>query len=197
MKVIAMVEEYHITDQDRVRFWSKVDRSGECWVWTARTRTSGTHQYGQIGLGPAHLRMQLVAHRFSYLTEVGPIPFGILVLHHCDNPLCVRPTHLFLGTHLDNHRDKAAKHRCRNQWSPGAHGAPCARGKNTTAAVQKQIVADYITGEFSQKELGRKYRVSQTTVSTIVRRALGRLPAFLRNTTAEQRRVALALAVRT
>lgn len=99
------------------RFWSKVDRSGDCWTWTAsRTR----HGYGRIGLG--HDRVE-TAHRVSWMLANGPIPEGVFVCHRCDNPPCVRPDHLFLGTALDNIRDMIAKGRGRGQYEPGNYPA--------------------------------------------------------------------------
>lgn len=86
------------------RFWSKVDKSGECWVWTAHRRH---HGYGAFFLnGKAQS-----AHRVAWELTYGPIPSGRSVLHACDNPPCVRPEHLSLGTHTDNMRDASSKGR--------------------------------------------------------------------------------------
>lgn len=87
------------------RFWSKVDRTGDgCWEWQA-SRTS--HGYGQVST----FRRPRGAHRVAWELVNGPIPDGLWVLHHCDNPPCVRSDHLFLGTVGDNSRDMAAKGR--------------------------------------------------------------------------------------
>jgi len=85
------------------RFWAKVDQSGECWTWTA----SQTGGYGLIGTPKGNDR----AHRVSWVMANGPIPDGLHVLHTCDNPLCVRPDHLFLGTNEDNIMDRIKKGR--------------------------------------------------------------------------------------
>jgi hypothetical protein len=95
------------------RFWDKVNRDGPipahmahlgpCWVWTASTRGG----YGSIGISG---RMER-SHRVSWELANGPIPAGLCVLHHCDNPLCVNPGHLFLGTKKDNAKDMYSKGR--------------------------------------------------------------------------------------
>jgi hypothetical protein len=86
------------------RFWvhvQKVENEDACWEWTSRRDYKG---YGRWLRGT-------LAHRASFEFENGPIPKGLEVCHRCDNPLCVRPSHLFLGTHADNIRDMIAKGR--------------------------------------------------------------------------------------
>ena len=92
---------YRVTAE---RFWAKVDRSGECWLWTGPQVGRG---YGKTSFNGKTQR----AHRVSWELTYGPIPAGVFVCHKCDNPLCVRPEHLFLGTPLDNVRDMCAKKR--------------------------------------------------------------------------------------
>lgn len=86
------------------RFWSRVDKSGECWTWSAARFTTGYGAVWQDG------KVQK-AHRLAWAYANGPIPAGVRVLHHCDNPPCCRPDHLFLGTMSDNSRDRDAKGR--------------------------------------------------------------------------------------
>lgn len=88
------------------RFWAYVEKSGECWVWTGQKNRAG---YGIFRLNQP--RTKVLAHRYAWFLTYGPIPEGLHVCHHCDNPSCERPTHFFLGTDLDNHRDKVAKGR--------------------------------------------------------------------------------------
>ncbi len=92
------------------RFWSKVDKSGECWIWTGATRTSG---YGAFAVPPGRVRD---AHRMSFELSGGEIPAGAFVCHHCDTPRCVRPGHLFIGTPADNTHDMVSKQR-HNPWA--------------------------------------------------------------------------------
>lgn len=89
--------------------------NGECWEWTGSRGTGRWNQYGWVtktgSAANGRHRKQKRAHRLSYEQNVGPIPEGMFVCHRCDNPLCVRPDHLFLGTHTDNMRDMYAKGR--------------------------------------------------------------------------------------
>lgn len=94
------------------RFWAKVDRSGECWTWTASAHSFG---YGRFGIG----RRVFTAHRVAWELVNGPVPGGLHVCHRCDNPPCVRPDHLFLGTAKENLRDMIAKGRGGGQYQPG------------------------------------------------------------------------------
>lgn len=98
-------------------FWDRVQkRPNECWPWTGRKNTRG---YGQVyvGGGRANEKRE-VAHRIAWRFTFGPIPDGLLVCHHCDNPPCVNPEHLFLGTMSDNIRDASAKGRLGVQRYP-------------------------------------------------------------------------------
>ncbi|UOF77959.1 endonuclease [Caudoviricetes sp.] len=88
------------------RFWAKVQVTDTCWLWLASTRGAG---YGQFWTGE---RLE-DAHRYSYRMHKGAIPQGQVVMHSCDNRLCVNPDHLSLGTQKDNLLDMYAKGRNR------------------------------------------------------------------------------------
>jgi hypothetical protein len=88
-----------------VAFYEKVQKiPNGCWEWTGSKTQKG---YGQLRLW----RVTQMAHRCSYLFHIGPIPVGMMVCHKCDNPGCVRPDHLFLGTAKDNTSDMFNKKR--------------------------------------------------------------------------------------
>jgi hypothetical protein len=90
----------------RERFERLITKTASCWIWGG---VRGTNGYGTIKKKSKAIR----AHRASYELFVGPIPDGMHVLHKCDNPLCVNPEHLFVGTHIDNMRDMEKKGRAK------------------------------------------------------------------------------------
>lgn len=102
------------------RFWSYVQRGDECWTWIGARDANG---YGRLSL-PG--RGTIGAHRVSWELHRGEIPDGLCVLHRCDNPPCVWPEHLFLGTHADNVADRIAKGRSR--YVTGWRVTHCPRG---------------------------------------------------------------------
>jgi len=89
-------------------FWARVNKSDGCWEWTGRKMYFG---YGSIRL--YRNAPQISSHRASWQIHFGEIPEGLCVLHRCDNPSCVRPDHLFLGTIQDNNMDAKQKGRAK------------------------------------------------------------------------------------
>lgn len=150
------------------RFWAKVDKNGpipphrpelgQCWVWTASKQKKKGKEYGWIRFAG---RM-FMAHRIAWYIETGDFS-PIQVLHKCDNPSCVRFSHLFEGTNDDNVADKIAKGR---DFAPVGemHG----NAKLSELEV-RQIRHLYMTGQLVQTELARKFNVAQTLISRIVR----------------------------
>lgn len=100
-----------LSETELTRFWSKVDKAGDCWVWTASLVTGG---YGCVTLRSK----TFTTHRISYLIHNGPIPEGVCVLHKCDNRRCVNPDHFFTGSKGDNNTDTARKQRFHQLFTP-------------------------------------------------------------------------------
>lgn len=104
------------------RFWIKVDKTpghgpdGDCWLWTSNRLPYG---YGTFNHRGKIRKAHIVSHEIS----VGPVPDGVKVLHRCDMPNCVNPSHLFLGTHQDNMDDMVAKGRGDAPKGEDHHGA--------------------------------------------------------------------------
>jgi hypothetical protein len=113
------------------RFWSFVDRDGECWTW--KGSTNGAKGYGRFY--PTH-GLRVYAHRFAYELANGNFDPQIEVLHSCDNPRCVNPSHLSLGSHTDNMRDMSRKGRhVGNRWAERTH---CKNGHEFDASTPRR-----------------------------------------------------------
>jgi HNH endonuclease len=140
------------------RFWSKVLKSDGCWEWQGFRDVSG---YGMIGRSQHQAARR--AHRVSWEMHNGrPVPEGLFVLHHCDNPPCVNPAHLYVGTKVDNARDRIVRGRSRHY---GAEANPNAK---LVEADVRTIIAAVAGGE-TQTAVAKRYGISQAHVSEIVR----------------------------
>lgn len=139
------------------RFWEKVDKNGPagCWVWTHSRSKKG---YGQLS-GPHRGHKPFQAHRLSWEMHTGPIPAGLMVCHRCDNPPCVNPDHLFLGTPKNNTDDRDAKNRVR-------HGDRHPYAKLTTKRVA--IIRRRSAAGVSRKALAAKFGVSVDSIRRVV-----------------------------
>lgn len=119
------------------RFWEKVVKSADpngCWGWTGTTQPFG---HGRIAAPGVPAKM-LMAHRVSWEIHHGAIPVDLRVLHHCDNPPCTNPRHLFLGTLSDNSRDMVKKGRMKIYQNDITHCRP--KGHEYTEANTIRLV---------------------------------------------------------
>lgn len=134
------------------RFWSRAERGPDCWEWQGYRRPD---RYGLVG---GRTTPKILAHRLAWQLTYGPIPTGLFVCHHCDNPPCVRPDHLFLGTQTDNMRDAAKKGRIYS-----GIGARRAMAKVTPQQVRE---IRSLTG-LTLKQIGMRYGIKASQVSKI------------------------------
>lgn len=157
------------------RLWSRVKRgtTKECWEWTGYRTKPG---YGMLSIR-ALSKMPLYAHRLAWELTHGPIPEGLHVLHQCDNPPCCNPDHFFLGTQRDNNFDRDRKGRVASGDRNGSRTRPdrravgerCGSSKMTESKVRKLRRA-WARGDATQRELAKRFDISQQQVSTIVSR---------------------------
>ena len=152
-RVKALVRHYGYTPQERFRLY--VRETPKCWEWTGYKNEKG---YGVINLGGE----RMMAHRMAYELAGGTIPKGLSVLHKCDNPSCVRPKHLFVGTRADNNADMDRKGRRR---PPDMRGTRNHRATLTEADIRAIRASDE-----SGPILGARYGITHNHVSGIRRR---------------------------
>lgn len=148
---------------DIERFWSLVSKDGKkidyvegnCWRWLGSLNHNG---YGRFWVN----NKTISASRFSYELHFEPVKEGFFVLHKCDNPECTNPQHLFVGTLKENMEDMSKKGRCRDQLGE----------KNNMAILTKKDVMEmrelYKTGNYTQKELAKKYGVALSTANQAI-----------------------------
>jgi predicted XRE-type DNA-binding protein len=140
------------------RFWSKVRKGPGCWEWTAGLNKR--NGYGHIKSNG----VKLLAHRLAWEMSNGrPIPAGLCVLHRCDNPKCVRPDHLFVGTQLDNIEDRDAKGRA-------SGGSLCGSANKSAKLSADQVdeIRMWCRTGFSQRSVAPIYGITQAQASRIV-----------------------------
>jgi hypothetical protein len=145
--------------EDRFRSYSGPQTQNGCIPWIGMLTNKG---YGFIH--SHERRTMLLAHRVAYEFAFGPIPEGLGVCHHCDNPACVNPDHLFLGTHAENMADMKAKGRGRTSIG---EARPLAK---VTEADVKAMRECYALGNTTLKELGNQYGLSDSSVSSLINR---------------------------
>lgn len=136
------------------RFWTKVRIGGldDCWPWLAGIHPAGHGMFDKQ-----------YAHRFAWAYTHGPIPKGLCICHHCDNPPCCNPRHLFIGTQADNVRD---------MWNKG-------RGQRYRARLTSECVTEirraHATGQFAKwSDLGRQFGIEGGHAQQIVLRQIWR-----------------------
>lgn len=139
-----------------VRFWNFVDKSGDCWVWTGGTDKDG------YGVFNARTKRYTKAHRFVYRLAYGQIPKGKIICHHCDNPSCVNPEHIYLGTYKTNAQDMARRGRMKKQNGTDNHAAVLNWEK------VRKIREMWQSGKYTQKAIADYFNVSRGCITGII-----------------------------
>lgn len=146
---------HFIKEDAEKRFWRAVKKTATCWEWMGCRHYKG---YGEFSLKKGN---DVKAHRFSWELKFGKIPRGLILCHKCDNPPCVNPDHLFLGTDKENKDDSIQK--CRH-----AIGERCGTSKLKEADVLEIRFLDY--NGVSRRHIAICYGISGRNVTSICRR---------------------------
>jgi hypothetical protein len=152
MNIISGINQRRLISE---RFFEKVEKTSNCWNWMGALSSKG---YGYFWL---ENKMEL-AHRISWILIHGYIPEGFEVMHECDNPKCVNPDHLFLGTHAQNMADMKNKNRAGRNWRKGSQ---CAHAKLDEEQVKK-IIHEIKLGR-AHINLAHEFGVSRTAITAI------------------------------
>jgi len=144
------------------RFWSKVIIGDGCWSWKgySNTNSKGERSYGVLEIITDGVRKTHYAHRLSWTIHHGQIPDGLFVCHKCDNPQCVNPSHLFLGTCADNSRDMVSKGR-------GQRGVDFKWAKLNADSVL-EIRKVYAEGSATMQALSDRFSVSISQIHRVI-----------------------------
>ena len=144
--------------EEKLRF-NSIENENGCWIWQGGKTNFG---YGTIGIG--NNKTELV-HRLAYKFWDGEVSSDLFVCHHCDQPLCVNPNHLFLGTNQDNIDDKMYKGRAYT----GVHKGELNVRSSLTDKQVKELKYDLFKRNMKQVDLCEKFGVSRDVVSSIFR----------------------------
>lgn len=132
------------------RLWAKTQKSDTCWVWIGAHLISG---YGHMTIN----KKRVTVHRLSWEVHNGPIPIGMEILHRCDNPPCIRPDHLFIGTNQDNVDDMVSKKR-HTYGDRNGHAV-------FTDDQAREILYLLRTKQATGRQIAQQYGVDETTIS--------------------------------
>lgn len=137
-----------LSEEGEQRFWSKVDKTKDCWEWKACVNEAG---YGIFGVPNMYRNDR--AHRISYRLHFGKIPKGKFVCHKCDNRRCVNPSHLFIGSNMDNVNDMIRK---------GRNSKPPPMGGWNKYSYSDEILA--LFGKMADTDIARMVGVSKHAI---------------------------------
>jgi len=152
------------------RFWRKVDKEGpthpilktHCWIWT------GARIESNYGIFTDDSKNSTLVHRYSFELHKEKIPIGMCICHHCDNPPCVNPSHLFIGTRKDNNKDRDNKNR-----------QVVRKGEQFTHAKLNNQIVQEIRSRYSPgclkngaNAMSREYGVSTTLIKYVIRKKI-------------------------
>lgn len=155
------VERQVVLGTPTERFWAKVEKTATCWEWQGGTNGTG---YGRFNAGTGRTESRvMLAHRYAKELEIGrELASDEWVLHHCDNPPCVRPDHLYVGTQDDNMADMLRRGRYGDRQWPAGEDHPRAALSNDEVATIRTM-----RGSLTAPKVAQRFGVSESTIYAI------------------------------